>query len=118
MNDEKSVIGQVTGILLDTMRKLSANEMDTATAQAIAANGATVIAAAKAETDFVRAVKAIPREGVWGDRLRYLEPQVGKSAERELSKRLEAKIDDGADVSGKARRPSMNDFGPSAEDWK
>ena len=117
MNDEKSVIGQVTGILLDTMRKLSANEMDTATAQAIAANGATVIAAAKAETDFVRAVKAIPREGVWGDRLRYLEPQVDKSAERELSKRLEAKID-GADVSGTARRPSKDDFGPSAEDWK
>ncbi len=112
-----SAIGQVTGILLETMKKLSAKEIDTETANAIAFNGRTVIDAAKAETDFIRTVKAIPREGVWGARLQYLEPQVEKTDERSLAKRLEAKISDEAEEKSKKRTKSEI-YGPTAEEWR
>lgn len=115
--ENTNAIGQVTGILLETMRKLAAKEIDTETANAIAFNGRTVIDAAKAETDFIRTVKAIPREGVWGSRMQYLEPQVEKSEERSLAKRLEAKISEEAEERPQKRTKSEI-YGPSAEEWR
>jgi len=115
--ERASAIGQVTGILLDTMRKLASKEIDPGTAQAIALNGRAVIDAAKAETDFIRTVKAIPREGVWGSRLQYLEPQVDDPEERTPANRLEARVSGEAEKSP-WKRTKSEIYGPSAEEWR
>lgn len=119
--ENASIMNEVTHIMLETMKKLVAGEIDSKTASAVAMNGHTIIDAANAETQFIRTVKALPRGGVFGNNLQYLEPSVddkdAKSYEKQLiAKRKAEKIEVEIDEPKANIKSAI--YGPTAKEWK
>ncbi|MFA6688839.1 MAG: hypothetical protein WCS18_05105 [Sphaerochaetaceae bacterium] len=80
--NEKPMLSQASEMMLEAMRKVRDKTMDPKEATAIAQLGLGVINAANAETAFIKTVRGIPRGGVFGDRIQYLEPNVSKEQEK------------------------------------
>jgi len=117
---DMSVLSSTIATLQDTMKRLQDGNMDVKTAQTMVMIGNTVINAANAETNFIKAVKAIPCNSVFGTHMRYLEPQIddkeAKAYEKKLvEKRKAEKIDVEIDADG---RTKSTKYGPTAEEWQ
>lgn len=112
------IVRQVTDELLETMRMLREKKISAQEATASAVLGRTVIDAAKAETDFIRAVKGMPSGGIWSKRIDYLEPPVDANAAKAYGKELAARA--AASIGDDARKKptKSEEFGPTAEEWK
>lgn len=115
-----SVLNSTIKELSETMQKLKNGTMDVKTAQTMVMIGNTVINAANAETNFIKAVKAIPCNSVFGTNMRYLEPQISdeeaKAYEKKLiEKRKAEKIDVEIDTDGRTKSAK---YGPTAKEWQ
>jgi hypothetical protein len=95
---EKPMLSQATEMMLDAMRQVRNKTMDPKDASAIAQLGIGVINAANAETSFIKIVRGLPRGGIFGDHIQYLDPNVTKEQEKTIKARelslLKEKKDD------------------------
>ena len=94
MEDDKPMLRQASEMMLDAMRKVRDKNMDPKEATAIAQLGMGVINAANAETSFIKTVRGLPRGGIFGDHIQYLEPNVTKEQERNMKAREKALRDE------------------------
>lgn len=70
----KPMVTEAAEIMVQAMKDLSTNKIDPREAQAIAQLGIGVVQAANAEVQFIRVTKALPKGGIFGDDVRFLEP--------------------------------------------
>ena len=71
-----SVLKELADSMMDTIQELKAGNISPEQAQAVAKLGSTVIHAARTEVGFIATVKALDKEGIFNDRVQYLEPNV------------------------------------------
>lgn len=112
------IVRQVTDELLETMRMLREKKISAQEATASAVLGRTVIDAAKAETDFIRAVKGMPSGGIWSKRIDYLEPPVDTKTANAYGKELAARASESIGCDEMKKPTKSEEFGPTAEEWK
>jgi len=73
----KPMVNEAAEIMIQAMKDLKEKKIDTKEAQTIAQLGIGVVQAANAEVQFIRATKALPKGGIFGDDIRFLEPPEG-----------------------------------------
>lgn len=117
-SNEGGIVRQVTDELLETMKMLREKKISAQEATASAVLGRTVIDAAKAETDFIRAVKGIPSGGIWSKRIDYLEPPVDETVAKAYGKELAARASASIGCDASKKPTKSEEFGPTAEEWK
>lgn len=76
-------------MMLDAMKRLNEKQITPQEAQGIAVLGRGVIDAANAEINFIKTCKAMPKGGLFGTSMIYLEPECDKNALIEQKRRLE-----------------------------
>lgn len=70
----KPMVTEAAEIMIQAMKDLKEKKIDTKDAQAIATLGIGVVQAANAEVQFIRATRAMPKGGSFGDDVQFLEP--------------------------------------------
>lgn len=71
---EKPMIREASELMIQAMHDLREKKIDTKEATALAQLGMTIVQAANAEVQFVKASKAVLHGGIFGDDVRMLEP--------------------------------------------
>ena len=74
METKKGMVPETAELLLQTMRDVRDKKVSADDAKVIAQLGVGVIAAANAEVQFIRATQALPKGGIFGDEVKFLEP--------------------------------------------
>lgn len=87
-NNDESMTTTAAKMMLDAMRRLNQKEITPQEAQGIAVLGKGVIDAAQAEIQFIKTCKAMPKNGLFGKTLVYLEPECDDVALHEQTRRL------------------------------
>lgn len=71
---EKPMIREASELMIQAMKDLRERKIETKEATALAQLGMTIVQAANAEVQFVKAAKGVLRGGIFGDDVRMLEP--------------------------------------------
>lgn len=87
--NEETMTYTAAKMMLDAMKRLNNKEISPQEAQGIAVLGKGVIDAANAEINFIKTCKAMPKGGLFGTAMIYLEPDCDKEALKEQKLRIE-----------------------------
>lgn len=87
--NEETMTTTAAKMMLDAMKRLNNKEITPQEAQGIAVLGKGVIDAAQAEIQFIKTCKAMPKNGLFGTQMIYLEPECSKDALLEQRLRIE-----------------------------
>lgn len=87
--NEETMTTTAAKMMLDAMKRLNNKEISPQEAQGIAVLGKGVIDAANAEINFIKTCKAMPKGGLFGTAMIYLEPECSKEALKEQKLRFE-----------------------------
>jgi len=86
MNEAMTVTAAKT--MLEAMTKLKNKEITPQEAQGIAMLGKGVIDAVNAEINFIKVTKAMPNNGLFGNELKFIEPDVNEKQMLKLERRI------------------------------
>lgn len=78
MEIEDTILTKSCHMMLEAMTQIKEKKIDAKEGMAIAALGKTIVDTANAETQLIRVVRGLPRGGVFGNKIQYLEPQIEK----------------------------------------
>lgn len=85
---EETITYTAAKMMLDAMKALKEKKITPQEAQGVAMLGKGVVDAAQAEINFIKTCKAMPKNGLFGQKLIYLEPECDDMALKEQTKRL------------------------------